>query len=65
MKLIVNGEPAEVPHDCTVDQLIRLRGQTNNVAVAVNEIFVPRSRHDGWTLKEHDQVELVAPMQGG
>ena len=45
--------------------LIARRGHPATVAVAVNQVFVPRSRHVDTTLKEGDQVEIVAPMQGG
>ena len=65
MKLLINGEPAEVPENLTVAGLLNLRQQVNTVAVAVNQQFVPRARHDQHVLKAGDQVEIVAPMQGG
>ena len=65
MKLLVNGESMEAPDGVTVAMLIARRGHPATVAVAVNQVFVPRSRHVDTILKEGDQVEIVAPMQGG
>lgn len=65
MKLIVNGETAEVPEGLTVAGLLNLRQQLSTVAVAVNQHFVPRTHHAQHVLKAGDQVEIVAPMQGG
>lgn len=65
MKLMVNGEATEAPDGCTVAQLLHLRGHNAAVAVAVNQTFVPRGRHHATTLQADDQIEIVAPMQGG
>ncbi len=65
MKIVINGESADVPGDSTVVDLLKLRGSLHTVAVAVNQEFVPRARHATRTLHEGDEVEIVAPMQGG
>ena len=45
--------------------LERLKYEEGSVAIAVNEEFVPRSAHGSTQVKEGDDVECVAPRQGG
>jgi sulfur carrier protein len=35
------------------------------VAIAVNEDFVPRSQYESYCLENGDQVDVLAPVQGG
>ncbi|MCK5385263.1 MAG: sulfur carrier protein ThiS [Alphaproteobacteria bacterium] len=35
------------------------------VAVAINGQFIPRSAYDEHTVKDEDEIDIVAPMQGG
>jgi len=61
-----NGDVLELDAGTTIHQLMtRLGYDRKNVAVAVNREFVPRSSHPGHVLKENDEVDVVAPMQGG
>ncbi len=34
-------------------------------AVAINREFIPRSQYDAHLINEDDDIEIVAPMQGG
>lgn len=66
MKLVVNG--AHIERDdspATIADLLATRGDGAQVAVAVDGIFVPRSRHATTPLRDGMQIEIVAPMQGG
>lgn len=66
MKLIVNGEPTELPEATTVtDLLVRRDLLRARCAVAVNGTFVPHDAHETTTLEADDEVEIVAPMAGG
>lgn len=67
MKLTVNGEGCEIDsNSLSVSQLLESRGHNAaEVAVAVNQEFVPRSTFDEHKLSEGDDIEIVAPMQGG
>ena len=66
MQLILNGEARTVPDDLTVEALLKHLGfAIQGRAVAVNQTFVPRTRHAAQKLKDGDEVEVVAPMQGG
>ena len=66
MKLTLNGAEVEVESRCSIEFLLKLhKFDTAAIAVAVNQEFVPRGRYREINLKENDDVEVVAPMQGG
>ena len=64
--LSVNGEPKELPQPLTVAQALQQWGYSgDNIAVAVNGEFVPRSTYAEHALQAQDSVDIVAPIQGG
>jgi len=66
MTLSFNGEKREFTAPLSVSELLVALGySTGAVAVALNGQFVPRSRHEATMLADGDQVDVVAPMQGG
>lgn len=68
MRVLLNGEPQELPTPCTVADLLRrlqLEATSIGLAVAVNRQVIPRSAWEATLLKEGDQVELVYARQGG
>jgi sulfur carrier protein len=66
MKLLLNGEPREVPDGLHIAGLLKHLGlNMDGRAVAVNLTFVPKALHARRELKDGDEVEVVAPMQGG
>jgi len=66
MTITVNGAKQTVPEATTVTALLVTLGYgEKKVAVAVNEAFLPRSRHAETVLQDGDAVEIVAPMPGG
>lgn len=63
--IIVNGERREVA-STTLDLLLQELGYSSpRVAVAVNREFVPRGTHAECKLSDGDEIEILAPMQGG
>ncbi len=63
--LTVNGE-AMTSAAGTLSQLLTELGYGNaKVATALNGDFVPSHQRDETKLVEHDEVEIVAPRQGG
>lgn len=65
MKITVNGEALH-SRAATLAELLAELGQGEaKVATAVNEDFVPAARRGAHALHEGDQVEIVAPRQGG
>ena len=65
MRLLLNGEPREVPGP-TLDLVLQECGLGGAVvATAVNGEFVPVPSRPATVLADGDAVEALAPMQGG
>lgn len=66
MRILLNGEPFELPEQQTVAELLsRLDLAGRRVAVELNLDIVPRSQHGSTQLAEGDQVEVVHAIGGG
>ena len=66
LRLLLNGEPREMPAGADVLALLEREGlATRRVAVEVNGDIVPRSRHAGHRLAEGDRIEIVHALGGG
>jgi sulfur carrier protein len=66
MKLLINGEAQQVPDAVSVEALLKTLGyNTQSIAVAVDGTFVPRHLYSTQTLREAQELDIVAPMQGG
>ena len=66
LRLLVNGEPRDVPAGCTVEQLVESLGlKRGRIAVAVNRDVVPRSRFGAHPLAAGDRVEILEAVGGG
>lgn len=61
----INGEKQTLNDTVSIAALLQHRNQAAGVAVAVNGEFVPKSQHASHILKDADEIEIVAPMQGG
>ena len=65
MRLVVNGEPQELPAATLAEALQSLNFAEAKVATALNGEFVPARARQATTLKDGDRIEIVAPRQGG
>ncbi|MCY4179335.1 MAG: sulfur carrier protein ThiS [Litoreibacter sp.] len=65
MKLQLNGAPIEADSATLSDLLVAQGYGEARVATAVNGAFVPATMRATHTLNDGDQVEVLAPMQGG
>ncbi len=69
MKIKVNGQMHELSHPSPTLALtaaLAKLGFTNPaLATAVNGLFVPRDARADVALVDGDQLEVLAPMQGG
>lgn len=65
MKIIVNGEAAEISAATLDAALAELGFGEAKVATAVNESFVSQADRAAMKLADGDRVEVLAPMQGG
>jgi sulfur carrier protein len=66
MNIQLNGENTPVDEGATLGDIVRrMNLEGSRYAVEVNEELVPRSEHDGYRLKEGDNVEIVQAIGGG
>ena len=66
MKITINGMPIKLDSSKSINELLENQGYDDKlVAVAVNGSFVPKSLHHETMISNEDDVEIVAPMQGG
>ncbi|WP_366657047.1 sulfur carrier protein ThiS [Fodinicurvata sp. EGI_FJ10296] len=65
MRVIVNGEPAEVSAETLEAALVELKYGDMTVATALNQGFVPAPQRSATPLKDGDRIEVIAPMSGG
>lgn len=65
MLISVNGERHELNAETLGAALKALGYGGRKIATAVNGRFVAATQREGTRLSEGDQVEIVAPMQGG
>jgi sulfur carrier protein len=65
VRLVVNGEPQEVPASTLADALQSLDLAEAKVATALNGEFVPARARASTPVKDGDRIEIVAPRQGG
>ncbi|HEY7483244.1 MAG TPA: sulfur carrier protein ThiS [Streptosporangiaceae bacterium] len=66
MKVIVNGEPREVPDDATVASVVEsVTDAPSGVAVALNAEIVRRADWAATTMREADRLEVLTAVQGG
>ncbi len=65
MKLQLNGATVEAQVATLADLLVAEGFGQGKVATAVNGSFVPAPSRAGYALTDGDQIEVLAPMQGG
>ena len=65
MELIVNGEPFDGDITTLAELITELGYADQRVATAVNGDFVPAPDRKTYELRDGDQIEVVAPRQGG
>ncbi|OUD08255.1 thiamine biosynthesis protein ThiS [Marivivens niveibacter] len=65
MKIIVNSKPFDVRSHTLSDILTEVGFDSPAIATAVNGQFVPKKSRAETPINSGDQIEIVAPMQGG
>ena len=62
----LNNEAKTLAAETTVAQALALWGFENSkIAVAINTQFVPRSQYAQRIIQAGDQLDVLAPVQGG
>jgi thiazole synthase len=68
MKVLLNGELRDAEDGATLDRIVELAGadpSNRGLAVALAGEVVPRSRWPETVVRDEDEVEVVAAIQGG
>lgn len=65
MRLVVNGDPCEVPEGLSVSGLLQHLSIAGLVAVEVDREVVPRAAREDHRLREGAQIEIVHFVGGG
>lgn len=65
MRVIVNGEHAEVESATVAGLLAELDYAGDHYAVAVNFDVLPKARWADAALNNGDEIEIISPRQGG
>lgn len=66
MKVIVNGEPRQIPDGTTIAALIRELGLLKAACAAeLNRSLIPKRDHERTELHDGDRIELVTLVGGG
>ncbi len=66
MEITLNSKTINIDNDINIKDLLSLKGYENKmIAVAINGEFIPKSCHKAHVIKDRDEIEIVAPMQGG
>lgn len=70
MKVIINGEPHDLPEGTSVAEAVAgVTGRSGpaeaGLAAALNDEVVRRSQWPATTLKEADRLEVLTAVQGG
>ena len=65
MRILVNGDQHDVAPGTLALALDELGYRDKKIATAVNGRFVAAARRPDTPLADGDEIEVVAPMQGG
>ncbi len=66
MRVLVNGDPMELPEGLSIEALLeQLKVKREYTAVALNREITPKTQYADTRLKDGDKVEIVRPMGGG
>ena len=65
MRVTVNGEQRDITASHVDALLAELQYEGTHFAIALNYDVLPRSRWADTMLKSGDEIEIIAPRQGG
>jgi sulfur carrier protein len=68
MNIKINGEVLELNEKMNLSEFVALRlngKEPRGIAVALNDMIIPKSKWNETVLTENDNVEIVHAVQGG
>ena len=67
MQIHFNGSAAEIAENYSLQDFLRDKGlhETKGIAVAINELVIPRKDWQSVTLNSNDSILVIKAAQGG
>ncbi|MBT4923598.1 MAG: sulfur carrier protein ThiS [Candidatus Thioglobus sp.] len=66
MNLVVNGENLEIDkHSNAQDLITQLGYQDQRIALEINKVIIPKSKHSKFNLNDGDKIEIIKAVGGG
>lgn len=66
MQIFINDIPAECPDRSKLSEILLRQGiQPTNIAVAVNDIVIPKAQWDTTVVTDNSNLIIIKAVQGG
>lgn len=66
ISIILNGKELQFSENQMLNSALSEWGyEGKNIAIAINETFIPRSQYVQTEIKNGDSIEIVSPLEGG
>ncbi|KXK56755.1 MAG: sulfur carrier protein ThiS [Chlorobi bacterium OLB5] len=68
MNIKINGESVQIAEKMSLEEFVIMRlnkKELRGIAVAVNDMIVPKSKWNETAVNENDSIEIVHAVQGG
>ncbi len=67
MNITINNQPLEISDTISLKEIVvsQLGEKLNGVAVAINDVVVPKTNWEQFTLQENDKILIIKATQGG
>jgi len=66
MNLVVNGENLKIDkHSNAQDLITQLGYQDQRIALEINKVIIPKSKHTKFNLNDGDKIEVIKAVGGG
>lgn len=65
LNVFINDEPVTIAANNLMQLCVERNIQKERVAIAVNQVVIPRSLYQDTTLNQLDVIDVITAMQGG
>lgn len=66
MNVFINGQSTDMPNNSSVKNMLEHIGQqSGGIAVAVNDMVIPKSQWSNSHIEEGDKILIIKASQGG
>ena len=65
MVVYINDKATEMPEHSTLSQMLEITGQPKHIALAVNDVVIPKQQWETFMIKPEDEITIITIAQGG